>query len=281
MISPVFSLRATAQFKSVSPSVFSKRVSSPLIICASLILGVLSLVSNVHSVPAPSPVNIGNYHCKQKSPTFDECVKKATVLAKPYIAKGVPSLAIPPVEPFSLPMIMLEQGTGAVNYKANLKDIKITGLSEYKFDDIKVDMPHQKVSAKVHIPVLFLESDYEINGRALLVPIRGMGLFKANLTSVNAQIRMMGKIIKKKGQEYFEAKDTEIKLNIGDAQANFGNLFNGDSLLSEATNKFINENAKDIVDEVKPAIEMVASMLLDDIANKIFKNIPVSKVFPE
>lgn len=53
------------------------------------------------------------------------------------------------------------------------------------------------------------------------------------------------------------------------------------SVPAEATNKFINENSNDIVEEVKPAIEMVASMLLDDIANKVFKNIPVSKVFPE
>ncbi|KAI5694146.1 hypothetical protein M8J75_011420 [Diaphorina citri] len=253
---------------------------------------------------APAPVNIANYQCKQKDPTFDECVKKATVLAKPYIAKGVPSLSIPPVEPFGIPMIMLEQGTGAVNYKANLKDVKITGLSSYKFDEIKVDLPQHKVTAKVHVPVLFLESDYDINGRALLVPIRGMGLFRANLnydingrtllvpirgiglfranlTNVNAHVKMNGKVIKKKGQEYFEAKDTMIKLTIGETQAHFGNLFNGDSVLSEATNKFINENANDIVEEVKPAIEMVASMLLDDIANKIFKNIPVSKVFPE
>ncbi|KAI5715531.1 hypothetical protein M8J77_017734 [Diaphorina citri] len=251
--------------------VFSTRMSV-------MMVGVMFMSS---VMGAPAPVNIANYQCKQKDPTFDECVKKATVLAKPYIAKGVPSLSIPPVEPFGIPMIMLEQGTGAVNYKANLKDVKITGLSSYKFDEIKVDLPQHKVTAKVHVPVLFLESDYDINGRALLVPIRGMGLFRANLTNVNAHVKMNGKVIKKKGQEYFESKDTMIKLTIGETQAHFGNLFNGDSVLSEATNKFINENANDIVEEVKPAIEMVASMLLDDIANKIFKNIPVSKVFPE
>ncbi|KAI5715479.1 hypothetical protein M8J77_016699 [Diaphorina citri] len=255
----------------ISGRVFSTRMSV-------MMVGVMFMSS---VMGAPAPVNIANYQCKQKDPTFDECVKKATVLAKPYIAKGVPSLSIPPVEPFGIPMIMLEQGTGAVNYKANLKDVKITGLSSYKFDEIKVDLPQHKVTAKVHVPVLFLESDYDINGRALLVPIRGMGLFRANLTNVNAHVKMNGKVIKKKGQEYFEAKDTMIKLTIGETQAHFGNLFNGDSVLSEATNKFINENANDIVEEVKPAIEMVASMLLDDIANKIFKNIPVSKVFPE
>lgn len=63
--------------------------------------------------------------------------------------------------------------------------------------------------------------------------------------------------------------------------ANFANLFNGDATLSQTTNSFLNENAKDLLEEVKPAIEAVAGMLIDDIANKIFRSLPFEKLFPK
>lgn len=43
----------------------------------------------------------------------------------------------------------------------------------------------------------------------------------------------------------------------------------------------MNENAKDIIDEVKPAVESVVNMLIDDIVNKVFKSLPFLKVFPK
>lgn len=43
-------------------------------------------------------------------------------------------------------------------------------------------MDAKKLDAKIIIPVLYLESDYDISGRALVVPIQGTGLFTANLS---------------------------------------------------------------------------------------------------
>lgn len=45
-----------------------------------------------------------------------------------------------------------------------------------------IDMENKKLNAKISIPVLYLESDYDIKGRALVVPIQGVGLFTANLS---------------------------------------------------------------------------------------------------
>lgn len=43
-------------------------------------------------------------------------------------------------------------------------------------------MEAKKLDAKLTFPVLYLESDYDIKGRALVVPIQGTGLFTANLS---------------------------------------------------------------------------------------------------
>lgn len=119
---------------------------------------------------------------------------------------------------------------------------------------------------------------------------------------VKADAHMKGKLIKKKGQEYVEIKDTVVKLTVKAAKAHFGNLFNGDPTLSKysretvfgsshkltfcnstgkATNDFLNQNSKDIIDEVMPAIEQVTSTLLDDICNKAFRVTPWDRLTPK
>lgn len=60
----------------------------------------------------------------------------AAMIVQPYIAKGIKELNIPPVEPLEIPMVKLEQGTSAVNYKATLTNIKIYGLSNYRFQHL-------------------------------------------------------------------------------------------------------------------------------------------------
>uniref|UniRef100_A0A1B6C2E4 Lipid-binding serum glycoprotein N-terminal domain-containing protein n=1 Tax=Clastoptera arizonana TaxID=38151 RepID=A0A1B6C2E4_9HEMI len=183
------------------------------------------------------------------------------------------------VEPLVIPMIMLEQGTKAVNYKAKLKDIKVFGLSEYKFQTINVQLDKLLLTGKVDFNRVHLVSDYDIKGRALVLPVEGNGIFKANLTQVMADIIVQCSLVKRKGMEYLDIKDVSVKLNVGGAMANFGNLFNGDPTLSQTTNAFLNENAKDIIDEIKPAVEAVVGMLIDDILSKFFKTTPYDKLF--
>lgn len=219
--------------------------------------------------------------CKQSDPKFQECAKAEMSEAGEYLAKGVPELNIPAIEPLHIPKISLEQGTQAINYKATLTNLKLYGLSHYKVEDLFINMENKKLDAKIAFPILYLESDYDIKGRALVVPILGTGLFTANLTDVKADAHMKGKLVKRKGQEFIETKDSIVKLTVKSAKAHFGNLFNGDATLSRATNDFLNQNSKDIIDEVMPAIEQVTSTLLDDICNKAFKATPFDKLVPK
>lgn len=51
------------------------------------------------------------------------------------------------------------------------------------------------------------------------------------------------------------------------------------SFLGRITNDFVNENAKDLIDEIKPAVEAVVSMLIEDIGNKVLKTTPYTALF--
>ncbi|RZF36644.1 hypothetical protein LSTR_LSTR012323 [Laodelphax striatellus] len=246
---------------------------SIVVVC--LCVAALRESAEAKSLPSYVPI------CKRNDKNLNDCFKKATQVIRPYITKGIPELNIPPIDPLMIPMVMLEQGTPAVNYKAKLKNLKVFGLRNYMFDNVMIDLTKLQIMGRINIPMIWLEADYDIKGRALVLPIQGNGLFKANLTTVTADVKIETKLIKKKGEDYLEPKSISTKFNIEQATADFANLFNGDETLSRTTNQFLNDNAKDIVEEVKPAIEAVIAMLAEDIGGKVFATTSFNKLFPK
>lgn len=72
-------------------------------------------------------------HCKRFDPKLNQCLLKATETVKPFLAKGVPEVSLPPLEPFNIPEVTLQQGTSSLNFKAVLKNLWVRGLTDYTF----------------------------------------------------------------------------------------------------------------------------------------------------
>lgn len=62
--------------------------------------------------------------------------------------------------------------------------------------------------------------------------------------------------------------------------ANFDNLF-GDPVLSEGTNKFLNENWRTVFFELKPVIEKQIGLIIKDLLNNVFNKLPYKDFFLE
>lgn len=60
---------------------------------------------------------------------------------------------------------------------------------------------------------------------------------------------------------------------------NFENLFNGDKLLSDSTNQFLNENWGDILKELKPVLTKAISGIYKTVAEPIFSKFPYADLF--
>lgn len=76
------------------------------------------------------------------------------------------------MEPLSIPEIKVESN-GQLNII--LRDGLVNGLSQAKASDFKADFKNQKISFKLFIPNLNIISQYEIDGRILVLPIQGKG----------------------------------------------------------------------------------------------------------
>lgn len=67
--------------------------------------------------------------CKKNDPHLDQCLINLINGLKPKLAKGIPEMRIPSLEPFYVPLVKLDQGSEAVNFKATFKNLTLrTGL---------------------------------------------------------------------------------------------------------------------------------------------------------
>ncbi|XP_069682366.1 protein takeout-like [Periplaneta americana] len=248
-------------------------------LCASLWATLVVALASVFITPVLAELPDYVPICRLNNRELNTCLLNATVTLMPYVAKGIPELNIPPLEPLFIPMVKLNQATQSVNFQVALKNLKVYGLSYYVFRDVNLDMDMLVVRGSLHLPRISLEADYNIEGRLLLMPIKGNGLFSANASNAMADFNIKARHRDVNGTLYLEAADTMLKFSVGKVKFNLDNLFDGNEL-GKTTNAFVRENSQKIFEEIRPAVESVAAMLVDDTCNKLFRAFPAHELFP-
>uniref|UniRef100_A0AAU6SH69 Protein takeout-like protein n=1 Tax=Maconellicoccus hirsutus TaxID=177089 RepID=A0AAU6SH69_MACHI len=217
--------------------------SSLIILC--------SLVALVYGRSLPSFIK----PCKRNDPQLEKCLIELIEGIRSNLAKGIPEMRIPPLDPLHVPQVTLDQGSGSVNFQAKFKNIIASGAKNFNLTGVRLDFNVPSLSIDVGFPALRLDSDYNITGKVLVVPIKGNGKCQGNFTNVFASVKLLGKYDKRDGKTFLSVKERKINLKIGNLQIHFSNLFNGNKQLSESTNVFINENWRDILQEINPLVE--------------------------
>ncbi|XP_057661464.1 protein takeout-like [Diorhabda carinulata] len=134
---------------------------------------------------------------------------------------------------------------------------------------------------KLLLPILHVVCDYNLDGKIMLMPITGSGLSTSNYTNIDATVTLRVEKIKKNDNIYYNVKDFYINFDIAEANIRFEDLFNGDQDLGEAMNLFLNDNWKQIANEIKPVLEDNIAMILKKFANKIFHKYPRNILLPK
>lgn len=217
--------------------------SSLIILC--------SLLAAVYGRSLPSFIK----PCKRSDPNLEKCLIELIDTIRPNLAKGIPEMRIPPLDPFHVPQVVLDQGSASVNFRANFKNIIAHGARNFNLTGAKINFDEPSLSIDVGFPAIRVFSDYNITGKVLVVPIKGNGKFEGNFTNIFANVKFLGKYNKKADATFLGVKERKINFKIGSLKVHFSNLFNGNKQLSETTNVFINENWRDILQEINPLIE--------------------------
>lgn len=158
---------------------------------------------------------------------------------------------------------------------------------------------------RLTIPRVESRGKYEVIGNVLLLPVRSNGEFWAEFSDITAIIKVYGKEVKrdnnlfmhieKLGLDFtmknarFKVKDNVNAQNVlGEfviwiklpADINFRsyNIFCVDlRFTGEAINQFLNTNANDLVQEMRPAASQSIGRLFKRILNAAFGSIPMKQ----
>ncbi|CAI6350439.1 unnamed protein product [Macrosiphum euphorbiae] len=220
--------------------------------------------------------------CKRDDPNINECLMNLLEDIRPYISKGIPEMHILPLDPVTVPSVTLKQDSaGSVNFVALFTDLKGYGAKNFQMQTIKASFKNQSLEIDLNLPLFRIESRYEVNGKILILPIKGNGKFVGNVTNAEAKIKFDLKIVKKKNNKNFiEIKPKKITLELGAVKLHFSNLFNGNKQLGDQTNRFINNNWKDLMKEIRPLLEDTVVTLVMGILKPVFETFSIDDLFP-
>lgn len=129
------------------------------------------------------------------------------------------------------------------------------------------------------IPKIKIVGKYKIDGRVLVLPIQGEGDARLQFDNANLVVKYKPRIIEKKGKRYIQTEKFNLDFDTTRLHIDLENLFNGDKALGENMNRFLNENWRDILNELKPAVSYAIEEILKGIINRIFMKIPYEDIF--
>ncbi|CAH1369261.1 unnamed protein product [Tenebrio molitor] len=219
--------------------------------------------------------------CRRSDPHLNDCIKNSVEHLRPLLAKGIPEFDIPSCEPLCIPEVVIDQGSGAVAVRSTYRNVKVYGPSKFILRHVKIDMDRDRIKIKLWLPYLELTSRYTMEGRILMMPISGSGISRGNYSNIDANVIMQGQRIKKDNETYFNIKDFYIDFNIGHATIQLDDLFNGDKELGEAMNLFLNDNWKNVANEIKPVLEDTIASIFKKLSNKIYHKYPLNLLLPK
>ncbi|XP_030376611.1 protein takeout [Scaptodrosophila lebanonensis] len=217
--------------------------------------------------------------CYRDDPELSTCARKSFESLEERLIEGIPELYIPPMEPLVVPEIKMDQDSGAIYLHSIYKNVKISGISKHTLNDLQI-VP-LKFTVSLTFPQLHMESDYNIKGKIMMMPLLGDGRCSVDLTNITMVTELHGQEYKKHGITHIKIADIKVKYEVDNVKMHLDNLFNGDKVLGQKMNDFLNENWKTLAEEVRPLMTKALVDILRASVDKLFDAFSYDELLPK
>ncbi|KAJ9599798.1 hypothetical protein L9F63_026352, partial [Diploptera punctata] len=218
--------------------------------------------------------------CKKNDPDYDGCLANLVENLRPRLLKGIPKLNIPPLEPFTLPALDVTRDMEAIKVRAHITNIVAHGPGDFILNNLKTDVDNLVAEGTVTLPHLEVTAEYDVEGRALVAPFKGKGLFAGNFTNVKIDAKGMGKVVKKNGEDYMQITDLKAKIKVGDSKIKLDVKDDKQGALAQSAASFFNQNRKQLLDIIMPIVQDTAEEISIQLGNRILGSAPMSELLP-
>lgn len=209
-----------------------------------------------------------------------QCIKDVgTELLKE--AKAFPDINLINLDPMYFGDIHIKQDpTKPVSIDLMVFDSKaygIAGMRISKVEGMGADIrgPH---SLTFKSKFTSLVGNYKINGKVLILPIRGSGQSNITLVEPTFYMTFTGEPVEKEGKTFMKPGNFKMQLIVKGMITYMENLFN-DKALSDNMNSFLNENWEDIFGELKDSVVEAMKIPIRNVIIDVMEANPYSELF--
>ncbi|XP_028177870.1 protein takeout-like isoform X2 [Ostrinia furnacalis] len=211
--------------------------------------------------------------CKQGDAA---CLKSSAQAALPIIAPGIPELGIKPLDPLRLDLVKGDQG----GLQLSFRDTVLTGMKGCTVENVKHDLTKGKSLVVIKCSVN-LQGNYKLGGQLLILPIQGEGKYTINIQDI--VIKTYSDITTVEGADgkpHWHITDWRNSYQVKTGtQFQFDNLFNGNKVLAVPVHDFVNNNWREVMQEIAgPIVRAIVAAVVDDV-EALYKAVPAEELF--
>ncbi|KAJ3650896.1 hypothetical protein Zmor_016971 [Zophobas morio] len=219
--------------------------------------------------------------CYRKDPDFRKCMFAAVQLAAPQLTKPYRAIAVPNLEPVEVSSLQVKGGGGVVAVNQNLKNCKLYGLTKSEIYQADFNLENKTWGFDFLIPELDCRCDYQLDGKVLLLPIKGEGNCTIVFDKMHVKLKIDFEEVVKDSRTHFKVSHSQIENDVGLVTMHFDNLFNGDKALGDNINKVLNENWKEVYAEVQADYQDLLTGVMMQLLNRFFDKVSLEELFDE
>ncbi|XP_034246880.1 uncharacterized protein LOC117648483 [Thrips palmi] len=195
---------------------------------------------------------------------------------------GIPEVDVPSTEPFRLAELSLSLTEGRGGYRISLKDIDVTGVSNFTVRDLTVGEAGA-FSLDVDIPLLSLVADYSSSGVLIMIPASGRGTLHGELGRVRTQLRGALSVrgadrADRAGRQHVHVDRLLVDLKVGDVSMRIDRAPGENFIIAQATNMLLRTSGHLVLDAMMPELRLKLADVFLGIANNIFAKVSVDQL---
>ncbi|XP_075236521.1 protein takeout-like [Lycorma delicatula] len=213
--------------------------------------------------------------CRKADPQINACIRRTFDHLRPYLIAGIPEIKLQSIEPMVIQKMTMENGHGPVRVRAVFSNMTIYGASNYTVLSVKSDLSKLRMDLGLGIPRIEATGSYDVNGNVLLFPVRSKGDFWASFSNITGIGKIYGIEVKKNGVVFMKTERLGIDFKLGKSRFKIRDVLNNNNVLGEAMSQFLNQNANEIIEEMKPAAAQAISRHFKSFLNGAFLQIPL------
>ncbi|XP_063224886.1 protein takeout-like [Bacillus rossius redtenbacheri] len=212
--------------------------------------------------------------CRRSDPEIDECVRRLFQHMFPALAAGIPEIGVQPFEPLYIEQLGLTKGQGAITISGSFRDILAHGPSNATTTYARFDLKNKVFELGMDIPEVRVEADYDLTGKILILPLVGSGDARLRLHNITTSIKCDMEFPKVNGREIMYLRTMKADFIVRGLNVYLGNLFNGNKVLGNTLNAFLNKNSQEVLAELREPVANSLSEVFRNLMNSAYTHIP-------